>query len=294
MQKPTVQGSVQLVVAWASGKSYTARLVKMSGEVANTLKSYAQQAASGLSDPTPYAPDADVEDNSHMEAPLDESLDTALIEELSKGASLDLASEYELRNKPLTCYALVVSSGSANTLFVKKRSPIQLAKKSLRAHFIHGRLDELESPLFAFDNRYDVIITGQTVFVLDKKAFEGLFKNSNAVLAKTEEWIKDVAAVIPFADGSAAELNSILRRNSILRNKFLAVKERPYLRTITPNTIRNEMVKYGLDPAELMDGDSLKVTDKNAKDILRLLNEDFFSGVFSQQHYAASAKRTIK
>lgn len=31
-----------------------------------------------------------------------------------------------------------------------------------------------------------------------------------------------------------------------------------------------------------------------AGDVLRLLNEDLFSGGFSQQHYAASAKRTIK
>ena len=293
IQKPTVLGSVQLVVAWASGKSYVARLVKMSDQVADSLKSYAEQAASGLSDPTPYAPDADVEDNSHMEAPRDESLDTALIEALSKGASLDLASDHELRTKPLICHALVVTSGSAITLFVKKRSPIQLAKKSLRAQFVHGRLDELESPLFAFDNRYDVIITGQTVFVLDKKAFEGLFKNSDAVLAKTGEWIKDVAAVLPFAEGSAAELETILRRNSVLRNKFLAVKERPYLHRITPDTLRSEMAKYGFDPAELMDGDSLKVTGKNAKDVLRLLNEDLFSGGFSQQHYAASGKRTI-
>lgn len=54
------------------------------------------------------------------------------------------------------------------------------------------------------------------------------------------------------------------------------------------------MTKYGLDPADLMEGDSLKVTRQNAKDVLRLLNEDLFSGGFSQRHYAASAKRTIR
>lgn len=294
MQHPTLQGSTHLVVAWASGKSYSARLVKMSGEVADRLKSYAENAVSVLSDPTPYAPDADLEDNSHMEAPRDESLDTALIEELSKGASLDLATDHELRTKTLICHALVVVSRTDITLFVKKRSPIQLAKKSLRAVIVHGRLDELESPLFAFDNRYDAIIADQTVYVLDKRAFEGLFKNSPAVLNKTSDWINDVAAVVPFAEGSAAELDTILRRNSVLRNKFLAVKGRPYLHAITPDTLRSEMAKYGLDPVELMDGDSLKVTGKNAKDVLRLLNEDLFSGGFSQQHYAASAKRTIK
>ena len=294
MENLTMEGSLHLVVAWVSGKSYSARLVKMSGEVADRLNSYAENAVSGLSDPTPYAPDADMEDNSHMEAPRDEALDTVLIEELSKGASLNLATEHELRTKTFLCHALVVTSESNITLFVRKRSPIQLAKKSLLAAVVHGRLDELESPLFAFDNRYDAIITDQTVYVLDKRAFEGLFKNSPAILAKTSEWVNDVATVLPFADGSAAELDTILRRNSVLRSKFLAVKGRPYLHTITPDSLRSEMAKYGLDPADLMDGDSLKVTGQNAKDVLRLLNEDLFSGGFSQQHYAASAKRTIK
>lgn len=294
MLSQTLQGSLHLVVAWASGKSYAARQVKMSGDVAHELKSYADEAVSGLSNPTPYAPDADMEDNSNMVAPRDESLDTALIEELTKGASLDLATEHEMRTKALICHALVMTADTEVTLFVKKRSPIQLAKKSLLAAMVHGRLDELESPLFAFDNRYDVIVTDAQVFVLDKRAFEGLFKNSHAVLAKTSDWINDVAAVIPFADGSADELDTILKRNSVLRNKFLAVRSRPYLTTITPDALRAEMTKYGLDPAELMDGDSLKVTGQNAKDVLRLLNEDLFSGGFSRQHYAASTKRTIK
>ena len=293
IQNSTLQGSLQLVVAWAAGEAYAARLVKMSGEVAARLRLHAQGAVEGLSNPTPYAPDADVEDNSHMEAPRDESLDTALIEELSKGASLDLATDSELRNKQLVCHALVVTSGAETTLFVKKRSPIQLAKKSLVATLVHGSLDELESPLFAFENRYDVIITRQTAYVLDKRAFEGLFKNSPAVLSKTSDWIQDVASVLSFSDGSVEKLDTILRRNSILRNKFLAVKERAYLRTITPDALRGEMAKYGLEPAQLMDGDSLKVTEQNAKDVLRLLNEDLFSGGFSQQRYAASTKRAI-
>lgn len=293
IQNSTLQGSLHLVVAWAAGRSYAARLVKTSGVVAGRLRSYAERAVGGLTDPTPYAPDADVEDNSHMEAPRDESLDTALIEELSKGASLDLATDEELRTKQLVCHALVVVSGAETTLFVKKRSPIQLAKKSLVASLVHGTLDELESPLFAFDDRYDVIITGQAVYILDKKAFEGLFKNSPAVLDRTSDWIQEVASVLPFADGSVEQLDAILRRNSVLRNKFLAVKGRTYLQAITPDALRSEMAKHGLEPEELMDGDSLRVTGQNAKDVLRLLNEDLFSGGFSQQRYAASAKRSI-
>jgi hypothetical protein len=289
----TLDGTLHLVVAWASGKSYVARWVKMSEDVAAALKSYATDAVARLSDPTPYAPDSDMEDSSHMEAPRDESLDTALIAELSKGPSLEQASPDELRRKPLTCHALVVQGDVETTLFVRKRTPIQLAKKSLLATLFNDTLDELESPLFAFDNRYDVIITSDKAYVLDKKAFERLFKESPAVLAKTMDWIAEVTAIVPFADGSAEELNAILKRNSVLRNKFLAVKGKAYLSKITPDDLRTEMVKFGMHPEELMEGDTLKVTGQNAKDILRLLNEDLFSGGFSNQHYAASNKRTL-
>lgn len=285
--------SLHLVVAWARGKSYVARQVKMSGEVAEALHRNAQSAMESLTDPTPYAPDSDMEDNSHMEAPRDESLDTVLIDELSKGASLDLVAEEELRSKRLTCHALVATTSTDVTLFVRKRTPITLAKKSLVATLMNGRLDSLNEPLFAFDDHYDAIITPETVYVLNKKAFEGMFKDSPAVLEKTSEWVDEVSSVLPFAEGSADELDVVLRRNSILRNKFLAVKGRSYLHDITPGNLRDEMSKYGFNPEELMEGDSLKVTQENAKDVLRLLNEDLFSGGFSRQHYAASAKRAL-
>lgn len=291
--RQSLEGSKHLVVAWAVGKSYAARQVKMSKYVADELTSYAYATVDGLVNPVPYAPDAEIEDNSHMEAARDESLDTSLIDKLSEGSSLDLVSDHELRTKNLVCHALIVTSEIGITVFVKKRSPVQLAKKSMLAAIIHGRLDELESPLFAFDNSYDVIVTDSQLFVLHKKSFEGLFKNSPAVLAKTSEWINEVAAAIPFAEGSADELDIILKRNSVLRNKFLAVRSRPYLGIITPTALRDEMEKFGLNPSDLMEGNKLKVTSQNAKDVLRLLNEDFFSGGFSRQQYAAGSKRTI-
>lgn len=290
---PTLEGTLHLVVAWAYGKTYLARQVKMSDDVAGALRAYAEESLERLNNPTPYEPDAGMEDNSHMEAPRDESIDTKLIDELAKGPSLDLATDYELRTKALKCHALVVTSATDTVLFVRKRSPIQLAKKSLLAALFNGKLGELESPLFAFDNRYDAIITSQKIYVLNKRAFDGLFKDSPAVLAKTTEWITEVARSVPFSDGSAELLDGVLKRNSVLRNKFLAVRGRPYLASITAASLRAEMVKYGYDPADLMDGDNLKVTGQNVKRILQLLNEDLFTGGFSKQHYAAGLKRTI-
>ena len=58
---------------------------------------------------------------------------------------------------------------------------------------MNNTLDRVTSLFFAFDRRYDAVITSTDVYILDKNAFEGLFKESNAVLAKTTDWIKEVA-----------------------------------------------------------------------------------------------------
>lgn len=57
-ESPGLDGTLHLVVAWASGRTYVARQVKMSDAVADALRSYAMQAVDDLADPTPYAPDA--------------------------------------------------------------------------------------------------------------------------------------------------------------------------------------------------------------------------------------------
>ena len=288
-----VDGELHLVVAWAQGRGYQARVVAATQAVKDALRSYAGATVAGLKDATSYAPDADMEDDSHMVSPRDESIDTALVQELSRGGSLDLATEYELWTKTLTCHALVITTGDRTSLFVRKRSPIQLAKKSLVARLLDDRLDQLVSPLFAFDARYDAIFTEELVYIIDKKSFEGLFKDSPAVLAKTNEWVNEVAQFVPFTPDSVEHLQDVLKRNSVLRNKFLAVKGRSYLQTITVDMLREEMERQGMDPEEFLEDGCLKVTGQNVKHVLRLLNEDLFQGGFSKAPYAASTKRML-
>lgn len=60
---------------------------------------------------------------------------------------------------------------------------------------------------------------------------------------------------------------------------------------MTPQTLKDEINRHGYDVEELMDGDKLRVTESNVKVVLQLLNEDLFTGGFSQERYAAGSKR---
>lgn len=76
----------------ASGKKSVGRSVKTADDVDASLRSHAQMAVESLTDSAPYAPDADMEDNTHLEADLDELLDAGLLEELGKGSGCLTAS----------------------------------------------------------------------------------------------------------------------------------------------------------------------------------------------------------
>ena len=117
-------------------------------------------------------------------------------------------------------------------------------EKSVVALTMNNTLDRVTSPVFAFD-RYDAVITSTDVYILDKNAFEGLFKESNAVLAKTTDWIKEVAKSIPMAEGSAEALEATLKQNQFLGRKFLAVKQRPHIKTMTSDTLTTEIDRHG-------------------------------------------------
>ena len=62
------------------------------------------------------------------------------------------------------------------------------------------------------------------------------------------------------AEGSAEALEATLKQNQFLGRKFLAVKQRPHIKTMTSDTLTTEIDRHGHDPADLMDGDKLKVT----------------------------------
>lgn len=292
MTKPlAVGGTASLVIAWGVGASVHARTIKIGGDVESTLRAAAVETASALKSGHPYAPDTDLEDDSHLVANRADLLDTELIGELERGPSLDLATEDEVRTKRISCYALVIESATERAVYVRKRSPITLATKSIVARLIDGTLDSIDEPLFAFDKKFDVIVADEDIYILDKRNFDLMFRDSEAVLAKAPEWVDSLDSTLPLTKTSGEFLVAALRQNSTYRTKFHAMIARPYLATLTPSALKKKMKAHDLDPAVYMPGDELDFNPNTVKDLLRLLNEDLFVGDFSQEQYAAAAKR---
>ena len=168
---------------------------------------------------------------------------------------------------------------------------MKLASKGIIAVF-KDSLDRIDAPIFAFEPRFDVIITTNQVWALNQKAFESLFKDSEAVLAKTSEWVESLSGHLPIEGGSKVYLADRLKKNSVLRNKVLSVLRKPHISGLKTEDIEAAIERHSLSPQILNAYGQFVFDSSTERDILQLLNEDLFTGEFSGSAYAASKKAT--
>lgn len=206
------------------------------------------------------------------------------------GSSLPLIAADELRKRTLALYALLIGDDpDSRAIFVRKGNPVSLAGKGVVAVF-DDALTRVTRPILAFDSTFDVVLLGSSVWILNQKNFEALFKESEAVLARTSEWVDQLSQVLPIADDGKEWLATRLRQNSVMRRKVHSILRSPYFQKLTPDVLRSGMVAHGLSPEILMKDGSLIFNKVTEKDLLLFLNEDLWTGDFSGDQYAAARK----
>jgi hypothetical protein len=280
-------------VVWRSGHGAAGAVLKAGGEVIEALRGHAQESVDIVMSRAgrPYNPDDEQDDDvPFLTADQDELLDTALLEQLRLGSSLPLIGPDELRKRRPALYALLIGDDPGSRLiFVRKANPVSLAAKSVVAVF-DDTLTRVMQPVLAFDSAFDVILLGSSVWILDQKNFEGLFKDSEAVLARTSEWVEQINQVLPIADDGREWLAGRLRQNSVMRRKVQSILRSPYLQKLTPDLLHEKMAGQGLIAEDLMKDGSLVFNKDTEKDLLLFLNEDLWTGEFSGEQYAATRK----
>jgi hypothetical protein len=288
-----IAAAATLVVAWRAGHRASGAVLRAGGQVIDAMRGYAQEALQVITSGhgRAYNPDDEQDDDTaFLTASQDELLDTALLEQLRTGSSLPLIGADELRNRTLALYALLIGNDpGSRVIFVRKGNPVSLAAKGVIAVF-DDTLTRVTRPVLAFDASFDVILLGSSAWILNQKNFEGLFKDSEAVLARTSEWVDQLTQVLPIADDGRDWLASRLRQNSVMRRKVQSILRSRYLPSLTPDILRTRMTAHGLKPEDLMKDGSLIFNNNTEKDLLLFLNEDLWTGDFSGDQYAAARK----
>jgi hypothetical protein len=288
-----MNAAATLVVAWRTGRNAHGAVVKAGGQVIAALREYATESLRVLASARgrPYNPDDEQDEESPvLSANQDELLDTALLEQLRIGSSLPLISPDDLTKRTLALYALLIGDDpDSRMIFVRKGNPVSLVNKSVVAIF-DQTLTRVTRPILAFDSAFDLILHGSAVWILNQKNFEGLFKESEAVLARTSEWVDRLDQVLPIADDGKEWLASRLRQNSVMRRKVQSILRSPYLSALRADVLRQKMIEHGLTPENLMKDGALVFNKDTEKEMLLFLNEDLWTGDFSGDRYAAAKK----
>jgi hypothetical protein len=190
----------------------------------------------------------------------------------------------------LVLYALLIGNDpDSRAIFVRKGNPVSLAAKGLVAIFDNA-LVRVTHPILAFDSAFDLVLLDSSVWILNQKNFESLFKESEAVLARTSEWVDQFNQILPVTSESKDWLVDRLRQNSVMRRKVQSILRSGYLPRLTPDMLRSKMAVHGLAADQLM-RDGLLVFNKDTeRDLLLFLNEDLWTGDFSGDEYAAARK----
>lgn len=286
-----------LAVAWQLGRNVHGRKLNTGGELDEYLRSIVEETDATLADARiePYRTDGgEPEAETVYLTARSDRIDTALIDELSRGEDLDFANLAELRTRRLACYAIVDGVGEQRRLYVRRQDPVKLASKRLFTFLMAGSLDRLDAPVLAFDDFVDVVIEEDRIFVLNPKGFESLFRGSELVLEAVPKWVDELRGHVPFGDGSRDVLLANVRRNGIHRRKLLAILDSPYVSTLTPKRIRKRMKQHGLEHERLLPEDTLQLNEQDIEAVLRLLNEELYRGDFSNRPLAANGKRLFK
>ncbi|GAA4908832.1 Kiwa anti-phage protein KwaB-like domain-containing protein [Streptomonospora salina] len=284
-------GDATLIVAWRTPKHVHGRTIQFGSDFEDALRRSAEKSVQIIDTGAgkAYDPDDEQGESKYLTLNHEELQDTEVMKILRKGSSLSDANPTEVEKKNIAFYALLIGNDPRNrSIFMRARNPIRLSGKLVG--ILENSLKRVRSPVFQFDSYWDVVITSEKVWTFNQANFERLFKDTDVVLAKTDEWVSKLATFVPIADSDIESFSERIRSNSTLRRKVTSILAKQHLESMTPESLRERMLAHDLDPDRLMPNGSLSITKETQNEVLQFLNEDLFTGDFSGEQYAASRK----
>jgi hypothetical protein len=288
---------IAVVLVFRTGR-YHGRYLEVSPDLASDLRQIARNAAASLQakQPSDYDPDAEQLDNHYLVIPNGTLIDDALVEQIRPGADLEqLDDEYFQRTKTkIFCYAIVLGPNDpTRTIFIRKINPLQLNAKPLVGTRVNGVIEKVTTPILAFDNNIDVIITSDRLLALSKDGFGRLFRDDDFVIAHVQTWLTHVfrPGQLPLTQ---AGMDHFLRRtktNSLMRRKIETIMRQPYIATFTVDDFRVALAKAEWNPDHYIVDDCVHVNEQNEMDILHLLSEDPYLGIITGRKLMSTSKR---
>ena len=264
----------------------------MAAEAMDALREQVNRALDDLEpmDRRPYWPDANLQIGEYYEVPRAEVEDSlGVLEFLDAGADTQLLSAEDMEGR-LLFYAVIVGADPARRIaFVSKSNPARELHKGLWLTPRGNTLTRVDTPLFLFEDRVDLVVGPETILILNQLAFEQWFRESPAIGEHVRQWIDEIHANLPLADDGVDRLRARAETNSRIRRLLRNINERGHLRTVSIDRVRTHIRDQGLDEAAFIHGEELMLPD-DPSGLLKLLNEDLFRGGLTDVPFVSDNK----
>jgi hypothetical protein len=264
----------------------------------DALRAMSERANETLHDLVPmerrdYWPDANLQTGEYYQIPREAIEDSLrVLRFLDAGADTRLLSPEDLAGR-LLFYAVVMGGDpAARVAFVSKSNPARELGRGIWLTRLTPHSDTLTSvdtPLFLFEDRVDLVVGPTSVLVLNQLAFEQWFRESPAIGEHVDRWISRIDDHLPFADDGVERLRARAETNSRIRRLLRNIAERGHLAGVSIDRIRTHLREQGLDENALLRGDEL-LLGEDPTPLLKLLNEDMFRGGLTDVAFVSDNK----
>lgn len=286
--------SLTLIVGWRRGKTIEVRRVDTTEEVADELGAACRSAVESLNllEQKRWTPEAASEAEEYLFVPNDSLDSNSAIVEALRQQTIPKISAQDVPDLNLLFYAMIVGKPDRRVFFIRKHNPRRGITKRLIT-FFRGRLEKIDDPLFVFDYDVDLVLDPTAgLAILSLGVYNLFFKNAPEALELIPTKVQSIAAALPMTETSMKYLGDRAVSDTRVRRRLDSIVSRDHLRNVTIDSLREYIEDQGFDPDDYITDNALDIEKADVANVLKILNEDLFTGGLTGESFEASRKST--
>jgi hypothetical protein len=194
----------------------------------------------------------------------------------------------------LYLYALVSDTKAGRVAMIKKRTPAKRAREGKWWALAEKELRLIEDDPWQIYPTFDLVVCQKGAYVLRLGALDQLLGDSQILMQRIGDWVKAVAASLPIGKGQDAILVERCEESSRLRQRLRAIHSRGHLSRVSIAEVKAHAKRMKLKPADFTKGNKLLITETNVDQLLKLLNEDLFTGGLTGDPFVSGGKEPLR
>ncbi len=204
----------------------------------------------------------------------------------------------EIRDGRWSFYAIRVVKPGANVVAVRAKSPswgLSSEGKLLTA-FVGTQLKPVTEPLIAFDHSADILVVGQTVFVLNPRIAERLLVDAEAVKARAPETAASFKAQLgaSLSAPTVVAVQRVCSHNANVARRVERLIRDEALSRVTAAEVRTALPDAGLAKTDFGKSGPLQAaTDNQATVLIDIAADLYYQPRFDQAPRRVAAYRKI-